>query len=271
VDDALDAPISFSLLDVMLAATRNRPEMQQAIVSIDNTSIRQQVADNARLPKLDLRLQTKFSGMDDNFGGAYDDVWDRRFIDYLVGLQFEQPVGNRAAEAGYRQRRIERMQATIAYRNTVQQIIQDAKKSLRGVVTNYRLIEQTRIARYAATERLRSLEVEKQIVRGFDEQTLDLEFRTQETLAQAEEEEIAALSDYNVALAQLYTSMGTALEHNNIEFKVPDADDPLAEGGLDNPPDGKVTPKNPPIPKMSPEGPKTPWIFGGDRPTKKQP
>lgn len=269
VDDALDAPISYSLLDVMLACTRNRPEMQQALLSIDNTSIRQEVADNARLPKLDLRLQMKFSGLDDNYGSAYDDTVDGRFIDYLIGLQFEQPIGNRLAESGYRQRRIERMQATIAYRNTVQQIILDAKRSLRAVVTNYRLIEQTRVSRYAQTEDLRSLEVEKQVVRGFDEQTLDLEFRRQEALAQAEQEEIAALTDYNIALAALYSAMGTALERNKVDFKVPDADDPLAAGGLDNPPNGKVVPKDAPVPHQVPVGPKAPYIFGGEREKKK--
>jgi outer membrane protein TolC len=265
IDDALDAPISYSLLDVMLAATRNRPEMGQALLSIDNTSIRQEVADNARLPKLDLRLQMKFSGLDDNYGSAYDQTVDGRFIDYLIGLQFEQPIGNRLAESSYRQRRIERMQATIAYRNTVQQIVLDAKKQLRSVVTNYRLIEQTRIARYAQTEDLRSLEVEMQVIRALDAQTLDLEFRRQEALAQAEEEEIAALVDYNIALSALYSAMGTALEHNKVDFKIPDADDPLAAGGLDNPPNGKVVPKDAKVPHQVPVGPQVPYIFGGER------
>jgi outer membrane protein len=235
VDDAITQPLAFSLADVLGTAIRARPEVQQAILSIDNTSIRQEVADNQRLPRLDLRLQARLSGLDDNFGDAYSDVVAARFVDYLVGLNFEVPLGNRAAEAQYRQRRLERMQATIAYRSTIQQILQEVKRALRNVVANHRLIQQTRVARYAEAENLRSFEVEKAIIKGFTVETLDFEFRQQESLAQVEREEIAALTDYNTALAALYAAMGTALERNRIIFAVPDADAPLAAGGLGTP------------------------------------
>ena len=177
---------------------------------------------------------SRLAGLDDNFGDAYGELFDGDFIDYLVGLNFTQPLGNRQAEAVYRQRRLERMQATIAYRNTVQNVLLEAKRALRTVVTNFQLIGQTRVARYAAAEQLRSFQVEKQLITGFSVQTLDLEFRQQEQLAQAEQDEIAALSDYNAALALLYQAMGTALERNNIEFVVPEADDPLLSGGLES-------------------------------------
>jgi hypothetical protein len=98
-----------------------------------------------------------------------------------------------------------------------------------------------------------------------DAASLDLKLRRQEALSQAEQQEIQALVEYNVSLSQLYSAMGTALEHNKIDFKLPDADDPLAQGGLDNPPDGKVVPKDAPIPSTAPVGPKVPVIFGGER------
>ena len=263
-DAAIDAPITYNLADILLNAIRNRPEAQQAILSIDNTSIRQQVADNQRLPKLDLRLQTRFAGLDEDFGGAFDEALSGDFIDYLVGFQFEQPIGNRQAEAQYRQRRLERMQATIAYRNTIQQIVLEAKRSLRQVVVNYHLIEQTRITRVAETENLRSFEVERLILRGSTIEQRDLEFRRQDALAAAEQEEMAALINYNVALADLYASMGTALERNNIEFKVPDAEDALQAGGI-NSPGNPVIPPNAPIPVVEPQG--TPWKTPKKAPT----
>jgi outer membrane protein TolC len=255
VDDAVDAPIAFSLADILTTAVRSRPEMHQAILSIDNTSIRQQVADNARLPRLDLRLQTRFAGLQNDVGEAYNDMLDGAFIDYLVGIQFELPLGNRQAEAQYRQRRLERQQATIAYRNTVQQIVLQAKQALRLVVTNYRLIEQTRIARLAESENLRAFAVETR-VRGRTIEQLDL-------LAQAEQAEVGALTDYNTAVAQLYSAMGTILEHNQIEFKVPDADDPLEAGGV-NSPVSPVVPVGEPTPVQAPFEPRPalPWGRG---------
>jgi outer membrane protein len=258
VDMAVDQPITYSVADVLLTAIRNRPEVRQAIVSIDNTSIRQLVADNARLPRLDLRLQTRLAGLGDGFGDAYGDIIDRDFVDYIVGIQFEQPIGNRGPEAVFRQRRLERMQATIAYRNTVQQIVLESKRALRLLTTNHRLISQTRVSRYAESENLRSFLIEKQLIAGFTIQMLDIEFRRQESLALAEREEIAALTDYNSALAQLYTAMGTALEHNRIEFDVPEADEPLLEGGLHEP-RNRIVPVPNRAPHVAPRDPALRW------------
>jgi outer membrane protein len=223
VDDPIDAPVQFNLLDSLNLAIRNRPEIQQSILSIDDTSIRQVAADNQRLPQLDLRLQTKFNGQDNNFGEAYERVADGKFVDYLVGLVFEMPIGNRQREAQYSQRRLERSQAVLAYRNTVQTVVGEVKRALRDVTTNYQLIEQTRAARYAATEDLRSFRISIEIVEGLSVQNLDLLQRRQEALAQAERDEISALADYMSSLARLHAATGSALERNNIDFLVPDA------------------------------------------------
>jgi outer membrane protein TolC len=267
VDNPADAPISFSLADIMTNAIRNRPEAQQAILSIDNTSIRQVVADNQRLPKLDLRLQTRFAGLDDNYGDAYSDIADTQFVDYLAGVQFEQPIGNRQAEEQYRQRRLERMQATISYRFTVQQIVLEAKKALREVVLNYKLIEQTRVARVAQAENLRSFEVERRILKGDTYEQRDLEFRNQESLAQSEQQEIAARADYAIAIADLYAAMGTALERNNIEFRVPDADESFEAGGVNSKNNPVVPIKEKPT-YIAPRGTPYQWPWKNEPPTK---
>lgn len=227
VDQAIDAPIEYALLDSVQSAIDHRPEVQQAILSIDDTSIRQSVADNARLPRLDLRLQTRFNSLEENMASAYDEVFDGDFVNYLVGLQFEQPIGNRRAEADFRRRRLERSQAVISYRNTVQQVLIEVKNALNNVTTNYRLIEQTRISRLAASEELRSLRIENEKLRGLTVERLDLELNRQESLASAERDEIAALTDYNISIAEMAAAMGTALERNRIDFVVPEVDESL--------------------------------------------
>lgn len=231
-DAAIDEPVKFSLLDSVEKAVSNRPEVQQAVLSIDDTSIRQTVADRARLPQLDMRLQTKWSALDDNLGSTYENVFDGSFVNYLAGFVFEQPIGNRRAEADFRKRRLERMQAVVSYRNTIQQVLLEVKNSLNNVTTNYRLIEQTRTSRYAAAEVLRALEVEKQTIGRYTVERLDLEFNRQESLAQAERDEIQALSDYNTAIAELSAATGSTLERNQIEFVVPTPDEALRSGSM---------------------------------------
>lgn len=216
-----EQPMEFSLVDCVNAALASRPEVQRAILSIDNTSIRQTVADNARLPRLDLRALTRFSGLGRGIADPYEQIEEARFVDYQIGVSFEQPIGNRAAEANYRQRRLERMQATIAYSNTVQGIVNDLKTALYDVVTNYTLIEQTKAARIAAAEDLRTLLIEQEVLTGLTPEQLNLRLQRQELLARSEQQETEAMLNYNTALARLYTSMGTGLERNRIRFGAP--------------------------------------------------
>lgn len=222
-DVAQEVPIRFSLLDTITTAMQQRPELQQALLEIDDASIRQTVADNARLPLLDLAFQSRFQGLDRDTDDAYEDIGEGQFVDFLMSAVFEQPIGNRTAEADFRRRQLERMQATIEYRQVLQTIVLEVKTALRNLTTNYQLIEQTRASRLAATENLRTLLVQEQTIQSLTPDFLDLKFRRQESLAQAESAELQALTDYNVSLAALYGAMGTALERNRIQFVVPDA------------------------------------------------
>ena len=223
-DDAADQPISYSLYQAVIAGITERPEIAQAILSIDDTSIRQQVAMNARLPQLDVRLQTKFSALDSNAGNAYSHIGNADFIDYLVGLVFERPIGNRKPEADMRRAKLQRMQAVVAYRNTVQQITREVKEALHRTTLNYRLISQTRTGRLASAEALRTFLVEKELTKGYTVDRLNIEFSRQESLAQAERAENAALAEYNSSISDLYLSMGKTLERANISFNIDDAD-----------------------------------------------
>jgi outer membrane protein TolC len=223
LDMPVDAPVQFNLLDSLNQAVQERPEVQQAILGIDDASIRQVVADNARLPQLYLRLQAKFLGLNNNFGEGYVDIAEGKFVDYLIGFVFERPLGNRQREAQYVVRRLEREQAVLAFRNTIQAVAQEVKQSLYDSTVFYRLIERRRAARYAAAEDLRAFRVEMILIGGYTVVNLDQELRRQEALAQAERDEISALTSYMTSLARHYAATGTSLERNGIVFNVPDA------------------------------------------------
>ena len=149
------------------------------------------------------------------------------------------PIGNRRAEAELRRRRLERMQSVLSYRNTVQEVVTEVKSALDRILLNYRLIAQTRDARLAASESLRVLVVEKDIA-GYTVERLDVELNREESLAQAEREEVQALIEYNTAIADLFQAMGTSLERNGVRFVVPTSDDVLG------------TPDEPPFPNLIP-------------------
>lgn len=230
-EDALSVDISYSLLDAITTGVTNRPEMDIALLSIDDATIRQQVAKNQKLPKLDLQAQVRLLGLDDSFQDAYNDSVSTRFVDdWLLGIRFEQPIGNRQAEAGYRKARLERMQSVVSYRRTAQGVVLDVKNALNAVVTNHELIAQSTLSRVAQGEALRSLIVEKELTNaGYSVERLNLELNQQESLASAEIAEAAALVNYNTAIVDLYAAMGTTLQRSRIDFVVPDANQ-LAPG-----------------------------------------
>ena len=229
VDLAVDEPIEFSLLDAVTTAIDARPEIHQAILAIDDASIRQAVAQNSARPRLDLTGQVALIGFDNDTAKAYGNLGDGEFLDeFLLGVLFEQPIGNRAGNAGSRRARLERLRAITGYRRAVQDVVLDVKNSLDEVVRDYRLIEQAELTRIAQGEALRTLQVEKELTNaGYSVERLNLELNQQEALAQAEVNEILALVEYNSAIARLYSATGTSLERSRIDFIVPDANQVL--------------------------------------------
>jgi outer membrane protein TolC len=136
-------------------------------------------------------------------------------------VQLEQPIGNRAAEAAYSQRRMERQQAIISFRNTIQGIESEVIAALQDIQRGYERIEQRGSARVAAAEDLRQLQVEEETLQSITPEFLNLKLQRQQSLAAAEQQEITAVVLYNTAVARYYAATGTALSRNQIQFDVP--------------------------------------------------
>ena len=104
----MEVPVEYDLRESLTTAISNRPEIKQALLAIDDASIRQMLANNLRLPRLDLSAEIAYSGLNDDPGSSFSELSDADFIDYVLGINFEIPIGNREAEAGYRRSRLQR-------------------------------------------------------------------------------------------------------------------------------------------------------------------
>jgi outer membrane protein len=226
VDFMVDQPLAFSLREAIGTAVEQSPVITQSLLAVDDAGIRQVVADNGRLPDLNLNAQFQFSGLEQGMGEAWQELTEAGFVNYLVGLNFSQPIGNRAGEANYRRARLQRSQAVLAYRAAVQQAIFQVKDALRSIDAQYRLIEQTRAFRLAQAENLRALLVDEQTIATLTPEFLALKFQRQQELANAQIQEILSLVEYNSAIAQLWQAMGTGLQMNRVELEVTDGGGP---------------------------------------------
>ncbi|MEM8739621.1 MAG: TolC family protein [Planctomycetota bacterium] len=220
-DAPVDAPVSFSLLDSVTTALEKRAVLEQSLLAIDDAQVQQRLADNATLPLFDLTAALGINGIDeDDAGSAYGEIFDGDFVDYIIGVAFEQPLGNRSAEALLRQRNFEESQAILAYRRDAQDVVLEVKNALRGVLTNYELVGATRAARWAAADSLRSINVQEEVgVALTDEFLLDLKLNAQERLADAESQEAQALANYMIAIAEMQRSMGTLAERYSVDVR----------------------------------------------------
>jgi HAE1 family hydrophobic/amphiphilic exporter-1 len=231
VDLPVSAPVRYSLREGVVTAVANSPTVLQALLGIDNASIQSIVADNQRLPQLDLNAQLSYFGLDSGFEDSVNQLGSGDFVDYLVGATFSQLIGNRYGESLYREARLERSRSVIQYRQAVQGATVEVKNRLLEVVANFELIEQTRATRLAQAENLRALEVTEKTLAALTPEFLQLKFQTQNALALAQQSAAAALVNYNVSLARLWQAMGTGLEMNRIEIETadPGAGRPAAE------------------------------------------
>ncbi len=212
-------PVSISLRQAMMTAFENRPDLRKLSLTINSESINVQVADNARMPQLDMQAQMSFFGLGESASDGYKEVFDTDFINYLAGLSFEVPLGNRAAEANYTSARLQKMSAMAAHKQGIQQAVVDVKAALRDIVTSAELMQANRAYRIAQTENLRALLVEEETMAGLSPTFLNLKLQTQSGLATARIAEYDSMISYNKSIASLYKAMGTTLNMHQIDVE----------------------------------------------------
>ncbi|MFO0962473.1 MAG: TolC family protein [Phycisphaerales bacterium] len=223
VDVPVDQPVKYSVPDALATALAQNPAVAAALLSIDDASIAVDVADNGRLPQLDLEASGALYGLASGFADAWQSLGDNDWIEWAVGATFRQPIGNRAGEADYRRARLARSRAVIVYKTAVQSAVLDVRNALQDAAASFRLIEQTRAQRLAAAENMRALSIDEENIAQLTPEFLALKFLRQDGLALTQIAEAVALADYNTSLANLYAAMGSALERNRIELKLVDA------------------------------------------------
>ena len=103
-------------------AISNRPDISQAIRDLRSAHVRIGVADNDLLPKLDLLIGTYVAGL----RGSSDVIksWVQQFSEsrpgFNIGLEYEIPIGNRAASSRLQRRQWELTKALQQFRAIVE-------------------------------------------------------------------------------------------------------------------------------------------------------
>ena len=209
------APLTAELIvdaaDQAAAALTYSPELAQARTAIKIDNVRVQVARNQTRPRLDLQASTAITGLDNNWGGAWNEAWGGDYINYNLALTFEWPIGNRGARAALRSARHGRDKSIATLQNAVDQITLAVREAVRQINTTYRERSANQVTLKASEENLQALIDRQRYLEALSPSFLDLQLRAQENVAAAERSVLQATVDYNIAQAGLARAAGTCL------------------------------------------------------------
>ncbi|MGB7157142.1 MAG: TolC family protein [Tepidisphaeraceae bacterium] len=220
-NEPLEQPVKFSLEDQIATGIENRLELGQQQLRIDSTYIAARVARQNLLPQLNLTGAVGAVGVSDDLdGGSFPSAFENQNeyddLSFAVGLQFEIPIGNRAARAGYRRSRLQQEQAVTQYAALIDQVAFEIKRSLREIETTWEEMVATRQAVFANADALLALRQREEANEPLTPDFVERKLNQQERLAEARRAQAAAVSNYNNAISQLELAKGTLLRYNNV-------------------------------------------------------
>jgi outer membrane protein TolC len=251
---AFDDPTELaSVADRALATAMNRnPLVQRARLGVEVAAVNVRVAQNQKMPRLDLVGSTRARGLARDHSEANEQVEDTDYLSYEVGLTFEYPLGNRQREAEWMRRRLERRKAVSTLHSTADQVAVSVKENFRRVRTSLAEVSVQREAVQAARIHLQTLEEAEQIRDKLTPEFLLVKLQAQETYAQSSRAEVAALIELNVATIELAQNTGTILDLRMVQ--------PSLEAVVGTPSEESV-PKEDPKPREFPSLPRSPSIW----------
>jgi outer membrane protein TolC len=226
------------LNELIEISLKNRPDLEQTRINIENTKIGISGSRSQLLPSLDVQATFQNNGLSGSlntvptppgqvpiirnpdpyflggYGNALAQIFRRNFPDYSVGFQLNIPIRNRTAQADFIRDQLQLRQQEINAQRQVNEVRVNVQNALTALI-------QAK-ARYQAAVKERVLQ----------EQTLDAEnkkyalgastafqvVQTQRDLAQAQASEVSALAGYNRARVQLDLQTAQILSKYRVEM-----------------------------------------------------
>ena len=195
------------------------PQLEQARLAISASQIQVRVAKNQMLPSLNLQAGTSSSAINTDAGDAISDTLSFNDLGYNLSLVLEYPIGNRQAEALWRQRQYETGRAMTQLQNLSDGLGVTIKERIRQIEFSYRQMQATRRSVDAYAAQLEALNTRERVRGQLTPEFLQVKLNAQEALANARFQELGAMVNYNQALADLAAATGTILQQYGISME----------------------------------------------------
>jgi len=219
------------LRDSLETALVNRPDISFAIRQMRASSVRMGVSKSELLPKLDFIVSSYVAGLENKaqFVDSFNNQFTQGRPGYTVGMEFEVPLGNRAAKAKMEQRQWELKRAINSFRTTVETSLTEVEIASREVDTSWRELLGRYQAMLAAQNEVSYLQDRFDVLPMVEESSMllleDL-LDGNERLADEEAAFSQAQTNYALSIIQLRRATGTMLRSRH---DVPELDNQDSE------------------------------------------
>jgi len=213
-------------------ALRNRPELEQYNLQLEQNSISRQMDQNLKKWQVDLVASLGTVGVsgpqsldpDTNLplinpdlvggiGKANQALFTGGFVNWFAGFEVRIPLRNRGLDAQLAQLQIQRQQLDMSRTNMEQKIAVQVRNAIEDLETNKQRVQTARVALQLAQEQLEGETLRFQA--GMSQNFLVLQ--RQQFFANAKGVELRALIAFRKSILNLQNAMCTVLESNDFE------------------------------------------------------
>ena len=196
----VDIPGNVQTIDfhqgMMQAGFRPELDAKRDLIRLARTELL--VARDALRPNLSANFGYTMNGLENRLDDAIDTLLDGDYQDWFIGLEFQQPVGNRAAYAGVRRA----CRLVSSYQAELETVRRDVYAQVHAAAVDLDIAEQA-----LAINEQRVLAAQQQVdgrreLYDNNKGTVDLLVRSEQALVDAQVESINAIFAYQQALSQ---------------------------------------------------------------------
>jgi outer membrane protein TolC len=215
--------------DLIARALRDRIELRESDIDLQNREISRAAARNALLPQVTATafyggtglggIQNAASGIasssPENFSGAVANAFNNSAPDYYLGLSLNIPIRNRVAKSDQYRSELETRQAELRLEQLKKQIRIEVRNAQYALVQSAARVEAARKSRDLASKTFDITAKEQTLGAGSNYQTLT----ARNDLSTAESALVAAQTAYRKAKIEVDRAIGDTLEANAISIE----------------------------------------------------
>ncbi len=224
VEDISESPLNVDLRDAIATAMKNRPEVNAAMTQVKAACVRMNLSKNETLPLLNVVLDSYLAGLEgrSRVFGAWSDQFTEGVPSYGIGLQYEYPFWNRAAQSKLQKRRLELRRLQHQFRQTTETLKLEVEVAVHELNAAFESLNAKRRAMEAANAEVDYLRDRWQLLpvdNGSASLLLEDLLDAQDRLTDSEQSLLQSTLEYGLAQVTYKKAIGGLLTYNAIDIQ----------------------------------------------------